>query len=576
MIVGMSQLFDAGEVVPQRGNIRTGVWDRFTTWGESIKEGQETAFDEETCAQMVRNFVSRGVLVPMDHNHQTYKTGVNGQPARSLARYAALAVVRGGEVVNFGVLKGYEVAPPDPVGRGDGIYGYRAEVTPYGQDILPDFKYISPAFNPAGQNEQGEQIGYVLECVAATDVPFQGDRGDGPPRLTFHRRTKMSYIMVGNDAYSIDTPSELAEAKDAMRNAGMRQADVWAGEPDGMGDSYRTSQKVFLSLMSGGAMNPELMQKMGMADGMAPAEQMACMTRYAMEASPDDLGMMAAHLEGMGDEKAKQMASKMRSMAKMAVDPAEMVDKDVAKPHVEPDADDKAMMEAEKEKAEMATMEAVARRLGVKLPAGATKAQMMDAISAATVPSADISKIVSEQVKRELNATREKETRAQAEAKAKALYDAVIEAGAPEGNAKALMSLASDPKHYTAAEDTARRAGWLRGDAGPRSILFERMTFAGAPRDIDNPRYEDGALLVGGRDSRIVRNALATWQITGERFSKMAQEWADAKQGAVKMEIDGMMGDHEREHSGLRLIAANNLLRKKQPQLFEAAEAINY
>jgi hypothetical protein len=52
----------------------------------------------------------------------------------------------------------------------------------------------------------------------------------------------------------------------------------------------------------------------------------------------------------------------------------------------------------------------------------------------------------------------------------------------------------------------------------------------------------------------------------------MAKEWADAKDGPVKMEIDAMLSDSEASHSGYRLIAANKLLKQKRPDLWDAAE----
>lgn len=55
-----------------------------------------------------------------------------------------------------------------------------------------------------------------------------------------------NYIMVGEAAYEIDTRNGRNEAQDALAHAGLTEADVWVGEPDGAGDSYRNGQKFFV------------------------------------------------------------------------------------------------------------------------------------------------------------------------------------------------------------------------------------------------------------------------------------------------------------------------------------------
>jgi hypothetical protein len=95
------------------------------------------------------------------------------------------------------------------------------------------------------------------------------------------------------------------------------------------------------------------------------------------------------------------------------------------------------------------------------------------------------------------------------------------------------------------------------------------MTAGGAPLGAD-PRRQDAT--AGGPDRRIVRNEIATFVVEGERFSRMAQEWADAKEGPVKFELDEMLTESERGHTGYRLIAANRLLKQKRPDLWAAAE----
>lgn len=61
-------------------------------------------------------------------------------------------------------------------------------------------------------------------------------------------------------------------------------------------------------------MNPDLMKRMGFADGANPSveEKMAAYAKCAMgDATPEEIKAMAADLEASGDEKAKAMAKKM-------------------------------------------------------------------------------------------------------------------------------------------------------------------------------------------------------------------------------------------------------------------------
>jgi hypothetical protein len=62
----------------------------------------------------------------------------------------------------------------------------------------------------------------------------------------------MAYIIVGdnyplNDGtiYKVTTAEEIAIAQAALLEVGEPWACVWAGEPDGLGDSYRNGQILF-------------------------------------------------------------------------------------------------------------------------------------------------------------------------------------------------------------------------------------------------------------------------------------------------------------------------------------------
>ncbi|MCU1282882.1 MAG: hypothetical protein JWM53_6428 [bacterium] len=163
--------FDAGSV---GGQVRVGVWDRWTSWGEKTKDDGVTVFDEATLTQAIGNFKRQSNDLYMDYDHQTAYMPENGKPAVALAWYCALAGVRNGTVFAFAT-HNESVTPPDAAALEDGLYAYRYEVTDAGRQLLSGgkYKYISPMFDPNGLDEQGKEIGYLFHCCAATNNPFQ-------------------------------------------------------------------------------------------------------------------------------------------------------------------------------------------------------------------------------------------------------------------------------------------------------------------------------------------------------------------------------------------------------------------
>jgi hypothetical protein len=173
-------------------SVGVGKWDRFTSWGTKIKDNAETEFNEQTLGQMVDNFANRKNDIAMCYDHQSAYVQDNGQPAPALAFYNALALVVDGKVTKFAT-HDEKVQPPDSTGLENGIYGYRSELTPLGEKLLPNYRFLSPMFTDQGADEQGNHIGYDLLDVAATNTPFQDGVG-----MTFHRGATLMRIEVGN------------------------------------------------------------------------------------------------------------------------------------------------------------------------------------------------------------------------------------------------------------------------------------------------------------------------------------------------------------------------------------------
>jgi len=102
------------------------------------------------------------------------------------------------------------VTAPDPTGLENGLYGYRSQVTPLGEKLLPNYRFISPMFTDDGYDEAGNPIGYDLFDVAATNTPFQDNVA-----ITFH---KNGVRKMGDDLYKKLGLSDGASA-DEMKGA---------------------------------------------------------------------------------------------------------------------------------------------------------------------------------------------------------------------------------------------------------------------------------------------------------------------------------------------------------------------
>ncbi len=256
------------------GKIRVGVWDRICVPTEipDQKDGMETHFTAETMSQMVDNFVERGDQIPVDWNHQTNYASQNGRPAPALAWYGALAVVVGGKVVKAGEAQGVKAAGTDGLDMSkDGLWGYRTEVTEQGEQLLANFKYVSPTFTPAGTKRDGTECGYCLAAVAATNTPFQ----EGT-QITFSQQPS-------------GANPELAHKESNMK------------------------------------MSPEMLAKLGLADDATPEEHFAALAKFFEDSDADK-----AKLSKMeGDAEMAKLADD-EEKAKMA-DDAEKAKMDSAK-----------------------------------------------------------------------------------------------------------------------------------------------------------------------------------------------------------------------------------------------------
>lgn len=428
----MLRLFRARSLAFQQGAastpVKTQVWDQFMTWGTKRKAGQDSVFDETTLGQIVNNFRARTNLIGMDYEHQTASASENGAPAPQLAFYNALAIVRNGKVIDFAT-RDESVQPPAVTPQtSDGLYGYRCEVTPLGQQLLPNYKYLSPFFDVDGADEQERPIGYDLMNVSAVSVPFQ----DGC-EITFQR--------LGAK------PRKFAKGKK------MEELRKFLGLDDDatMDDVYSACLKRFKKYDDDGAAMKKKFDDDVAAMKKKFDDDAAAMAKKYDDATPE--GIMADDDDG---------ASAMDDDMQFDVDPSNAAQN--AAVHIKTG---NVHDEGGRKKSKLSALRKMARVLG--LSGVTTPAKMAAALSAKMVPMADVTKI-----RQELDAfkaEREEEKKAEREKIYAALADKALVAGYDKTKRDSLIAFArADLK---AAEEFVASL--------PKTQAMKRITNGGGP-----------------------------------------------------------------------------------------------
>jgi hypothetical protein len=157
------------------GEPKTGVWDSFApVWGEIVKSGEASQFDEITYRQMLDDLQRRNLCVYMDNDHKTARLGWTTDEVEALAYYCAIQVNRDGQLFGLVKLAGHTCCDGNPLASAslpNGMAGYRCRVTPNGRAKLPNYQALSIQFDPEGFTENGAPVGQILICVSATNGP---------------------------------------------------------------------------------------------------------------------------------------------------------------------------------------------------------------------------------------------------------------------------------------------------------------------------------------------------------------------------------------------------------------------
>jgi Mu-like prophage I protein len=515
------------------GKVRVHVWDYICVAGENVKEGEATSFDADSLEQMISNFIARGDQVPIDFNHQSNFTHENGQPAPGLGFYGALASVFDGKVMKMGYARGVDPVAIGPPLDKPGLWGYRCEVTELGQQLLPNYKYLSPTFTPDGVDQLSNPIGYQLLAVAATNTPWQAGT-----ELTFE---------CGARPRGVTTMAKLSKLARFVR---MEES----------ADDKTIKQAIMEDVDDQAAKAMEGDETYNYDDAATRLEEMA--QHYEDAKMEEDDGAEAPHVT------MRKMAAKFRKLGAPPADAGGTMG-DPPFGGKETPSEEAAEGHKMEEEAAKESMQAFARRLGVPLPASASAKQMMAAIQAAAVPASQIPSIVQAQVKAALADEQRKRVAQETADKARVLVRAAIDGGYPRENEQALMTFASDPKNFAAAEAMAKP--FLRG--AETSLLFSRMTAGGSPHGVDGRQAT-----VGGPDQRIVAmSALgngARAVVYGEKLSSAVNDLADSDEPRMRAKVDrelpeGVKGT--RYESYERYMAAERIIARERPDLVRAA-----
>lgn len=421
-----------GQQRGEDGKVRAGVWDYICVPGHDEKDGQSTDFDEKTLSQMIDNFVDRGDPIPLDANHQSNYSHINGQPAPALAWYSGLALVWDGKIVKQGWASGQHGGSVEADGLNPaqcdlsrpGLWGFRSEVTEYGQQYLPSFKLLSPTFMAKGTKRDGTECGYCLAAVAATNTPWQGGT-----EITFEQKPAGT-VPADKGATKMAKLAKLA--KFASMDEGAEDSAIKAGLAKKMADTAAC------------AMSDETFDYEGSAKQFDEAAS-----------AYDD-----AHMEDDGEAPSvamRKMAAKFRRMSKL-------------------DATETATKPAP------AASETEA---GAKKMAAETEAKMSTMSAALTATQTQLAKLQAKETARENVAATARE------AEFSALADAAVRGGYPADARESLIAFA----RFDRAGAEKSVAAFIQMPTGAPAHLFDRMSAMGGPLGGDpaaRPRAEFG------------------------------------------------------------------------------------
>lgn len=490
------------------GKVRSGVWDLLCLEGKDEKDGQSTEFSVETLSQFIENFEDRGDLLPYDHNHQTSYAAQNGKPAPALAWIGALACVWDGKIVKAGSAKGVEFDASEGIDLSkNGLYVYRSEVTDLGQDLIPQFKYLSPTFTTNGTTREGKDVGYSLIAAAFTNTPHQ-------PGTSVTMSSNPS-----TDAKSVTNKGVVKMAKKLAKFAKLIGMEEGADEA---AIKQALSAKMDEAAMA--SATDEKFDYEGQADLM---EEMA--KAYEESHMEEDEGEEPPH------SMLRKMSAKFRKLSKMGEEPKEEAKMESEKKEKEEEEKKMAKLEAdkkeeEKSEAKMATMQASLEATQAKL-----------------------AKLQKAEDEREAAAQKVKQ------ATFENLADEAIKGGYSKEQRDNLIKFAS--VDYKAAHAAVSH---LLPKSTPAN-LFERATSMGAPIGGETSPRSFGA----APGPRVIESVMGKFIEEDGAYAEEIKRVAESKDPVLMAKVDQLLSEKKRPVLFERLMAAGKIVAAERPDLIK-------
>lgn len=250
--------------VSRPADFGVGKWSRIATYGTKRQRQADGSvrvfeFDDQSFMQGMRNFraqfAGRGKGMGSDYEHQTLSAPLNGRPAPNLCYWTALGVIdQSGRVVGLEDLRG-DAAPLDPAAERArlaeqnpaedpdpaGVWAYCGEITPLGQQLIPNYSQLSPLFSDDDEDEEGNPIGFAFQNVSFVNVAFQGGTA-----FTFRKGTQMNDQMPPELSAKLAKFGYMADKPETIHDAvmGYMASDEPAAERAKMAECYKRMSKM--------------------------------------------------------------------------------------------------------------------------------------------------------------------------------------------------------------------------------------------------------------------------------------------------------------------------------------------
>lgn len=265
--------FSALAGVSRPADFGIGKWSRIATYGTKRQKQADGSFrtfsfDDATFGQGLHNFArmfgGRGKGMGSDYEHQTLNAPLNGRPAPNLCYWGALALInQSGQLAGIEDVRGdalpidpaaerarlaeqHPAEDPDPAG----LWALCSEITPLGQQLIPNYSQLSMLFNDEDADEEGQSVGFAIQNISFVNVAFLGGASFNFRKEGFDEMNDMTPEMKGKLAkfgYAEERPESMHEAYHAYM-----ASEEPAAERAKMASAYKMMAKMAADPQSDG------------------------------------------------------------------------------------------------------------------------------------------------------------------------------------------------------------------------------------------------------------------------------------------------------------------------------------